>query len=167
MKMYVLQVRTGQETRLAERLRRRGVDAHCPQEERMIRKGGSWQARLYTIFPGYLFVCCEDPLAIYYKISSQSGVLRWLGMQSGSPAPLPLEEEVRILCMTGSDLPLPPSRAVKAPDGQLLFVEGPLAELAGSIRKIDRHDRRAEVRVALHGQEQIIRLSFTIEQETA
>ena len=84
MKMYVLQVRTGQEARLAERLRRRGVDAHCPQEERMIRKGGSWQARLYTIFPGYLFVCCEDPLAIYYKISSQSGVGRSQKNQIGN-----------------------------------------------------------------------------------
>lgn len=163
MKMYVLQVRTGQEARLAERLRRRGVDARCPQEERMIRKGGGWQGRLYTVFPGYLFICCEDPLAVYYKASSQSGVLRWLGMADGRPAPLPLEEEAQILCMTCSDVPLPPSRAVKMPDGQLVFVEGPLAELAGSIRKVHRHDRRAEVRVPLHGREQIIRLSFTIE----
>lgn len=129
----------------------------------MIRKGGGWQGRLYTVFPGYLFICCEDPLAVYYKASSQSGVLRWLGMADGRPAPLPLEEEAQILCMTCSDVPLPPSRAVKMPDGQLVFVEGPLAELAGSIRKVHRHDRRAEVRVPLHGREQIIRLSFTIE----
>ena len=168
MSMYVLQVRTGQEERLVERLRRRGVEARCPQERRMVRRGGKWQSRLYTIFPGYLFLSCEDPVRIYHIVSRQSGVLRWLGMQGGSPTPLMPGEETRILCMAGDGAPLPPSEAVQMPDGQLAFVAGPLAELQGSIQKIDRHDRRATVRIPLHGEERMIKLSFTIvTQDTA
>ncbi|MCM1295653.1 MAG: hypothetical protein NC311_08940 [Muribaculaceae bacterium] len=166
MNTYVLQVKTGQEERLAERLNRRGVTALCPRERRVQHKGGGWRERVYVLFPGYLFVRCKDPVEVYYRVSGQSGVLRWLGMQGGSPAPLPPGEEARILYMAPGGGPLPASRAVKTPDGQLLFTEGPLAELADSIRKISRHDRRAEVRIPLYGETRTIRLSFTIEQET-
>ena len=51
MSMYALQVMTGMEAEITRKLRGKGVDAKCPQERRMIRRGGKWQEQLYTLFP--------------------------------------------------------------------------------------------------------------------
>lgn len=40
MSMYALQVMTGMEAEITRKLRGKGVDARCPQERRMIRRGG-------------------------------------------------------------------------------------------------------------------------------
>lgn len=56
MSMYALQVMTGMEAEITQKLRGKGVDARCPQERRMIRRGGKWQEQLYTLFPSYIFV---------------------------------------------------------------------------------------------------------------
>ena len=45
MSMYALQVMTGMEAEITQKLRGKGVDARCPQERRMIRRGGKWQER--------------------------------------------------------------------------------------------------------------------------
>lgn len=41
MSMYALQVMTGMEAEITRKLRGKGVDARCPQERRMIRRGGN------------------------------------------------------------------------------------------------------------------------------
>ena len=50
MSMYALQVMTGMEAEITQKLRGKGVDARCPQERRMIRRGAKWQEQLYTLF---------------------------------------------------------------------------------------------------------------------
>lgn len=59
MSMYALQVMTGMEAEITQKLCGKGVDARCPQERRMIRRGGKWQEQLYTLFPSYIFVQCS------------------------------------------------------------------------------------------------------------
>ena len=88
MSMYALQVIGGQEVEIMQKLRRKGVDARCPQECRMIRRGGSWQEQLYTLFPSYLFVSTPDVYRVYYAVRNEEGVLHWLGASKGTPEPL-------------------------------------------------------------------------------
>ena len=66
MSMYALQVMTGMEAEITQKLRGKGVDARCPQERRMIRRGGKWQEQLYTLFPSYIFVSTPDVYRVYY-----------------------------------------------------------------------------------------------------
>ena len=84
MSMYALQVMTGMEAEITQKLRGKGVDARCPQERRMIRRGGKWQEQLYTLFPSYIFVSTPDVYRVYYAVRHEDGVLHWLGATKGT-----------------------------------------------------------------------------------
>lgn len=168
MSMYVLQVMTGMEAEITQKLRGKGVDARCPQERRMIRRGGKWQEQLYTLFPSYIFVSTPDVYRVYYAVRHEDGVLHWLGATKGAPEALSAREEANILWLAG-DGPLPPSEAEMQADGTLDFTSGPLAHLKDMLEKVNRHDRRATVRVAVGGEDKTITLSYRLNgrQETA
>ena len=97
MSMYALQVMTGMEAEITQKLRGKGVDARCPQERRMIRRGGKWQEQLYTLFPSYIFVSTPDVYRVYYAVRDEDGVLHWLGATKGTPEALSAREEANIL----------------------------------------------------------------------
>lgn len=97
MSMYALQVMTGMEAEITRKLRGKGVDARCPQERRMIRRGGKWQEQLYTLFPSYIFVSTPDVYRVYYAVRHEDGVLHWLGATKGAPEALSAREEANIL----------------------------------------------------------------------
>ena len=63
------------EAEITQKLRGKGVDARCPQERRMIRRGGKWQEQLYTLFPSYIFVSTPDVYRVYYAVRDEDGVL--------------------------------------------------------------------------------------------
>lgn len=77
-------------------------------------------------------------------------------------------EEANILWLAG-DGPLPPSEAEMQTDGTLDFTSGPLAHLRDLLEKVNRHDRRATVRVPVGGEDKTITLSYRLNsrQETA
>lgn len=168
MSMYALQVMTGMEAEITQKLRGKGVDARCPQERRMIRRGGKWQEQLYTLFPSYIFVSTPDVYRVYYAVRDEDGVLHWLGATKGTPEALSAREEANILWLAG-DGPLPPSEAEVQADGTLDFTSGPLAHLRDLLEKVNRHDRRATVRVPVGGEDKTITLSYRLNgrQETA
>ena len=150
------------------KLRGKGVDARCPQERRMIRRGGKWQEQLYTLFPSYIFVSTPDVYRVYYAVRHEDGVLHWLGATKGTPEALSAHEEANILWLAG-DGPLPPSEAEMQADGTLDFTSGPLAHLKDMLEKVNRHDRRVTVRVPVGGEDKTITLSYRLNgrQETA
>ncbi|WP_370787843.1 transcription termination/antitermination NusG family protein [Gemmiger formicilis] len=168
MSMYALQVMTGMEAEITQKLRGKGVDARCPQERRMIRRGGKWQEQLYTLFPSYIFVSTPDVYRVYYAVRDEDGVLHWLGATKGTPEALSAREEANILWLAG-DGPLPPSEAEVQADGTLDFTSGPLAHLRDLLEKVNRHDRRVTVRVPVGGEDKTITLSYRLNgrQETA
>ena len=98
----------------------------------------------------------------------EDGVLHWLGATKGTPEALSAHEEANILWLAG-DGPLPPSEAEMQADGTLDFTSGPLARLKDMLEKVNRHDRRATVRVAVGGEDKTITLSYRLNgrQETA
>lgn len=167
MSMYVLQVVTGREEEICEKLRRAGIPAYCPQERRQIRRGGCWREELYTLYPAYIFVQCTSVISVYYAIRHEDGVLYWLGATRGTPEPLSKDEEANILWLAG-DGPLPVSRAVRREDGGLDFTSGPLKRLADleALRSVLVRERRATAALPLHGVEHKIKLSFELAQET-
>ena len=163
MSMYVLQVLTGQETALRDKLTGKGIQAYCPQERRLLRLGGRQVERLYTLYPGYLFVRCKSVISVYHAIKKEAGVLYWLGLHNGTVEALSPQEEANILWLAG-DGPLPPSEPELQADGSLDFTSGPLARLAEhmELRRVMLRERRAVVNLPLHGQEKTMRLSFVL-----
>ena len=137
MSMYALQVMTGMEAEITRKLRGKGVDAKCPQERRMIRRGGKWQEQLYTLFPSYIFVNTPDVYRVYYAVRHEDGVLHWLGATKGTPEALSAHEEANILWLAG-DGPLPPSEAEMQADGTLDFTSGPSPATSSSGASLPR-----------------------------
>ena len=127
----------------------------------MIRRGGKWQEQLYTLFPSYLFVSTPDVYRVYYAVRNEEGVLHGLGASKGTPEPLSEREEANILWLAG-DGPMPPSEAELREDGTLDFTSGPLAHLKELLEKVNRHDRRATVKVPIGGEDKTITLSYRL-----
>ncbi|MDE6456960.1 MAG: hypothetical protein K2L38_13915, partial [Dysosmobacter sp.] len=63
---YVLQVSTGKEMAVRGTLTNNRVLAYVPRENRLIRKGGGWSQKEYTLFPGYVFLNLDYTAENYY-----------------------------------------------------------------------------------------------------
>ena len=79
MNWYVLQVMTGEELTVADKLRDHGIAVMVPQERRTIRCGGSWHSKDFVLFRGYIFVELEYTAVIYHIIRHLPSVIRFLG----------------------------------------------------------------------------------------
>lgn len=157
---YVLHVQTGKESEIRKQLTRKGYTAYTPVEQRLIRSGGNWQDKPYTLFPGYIFVDLDLDDEVYYRVKSTPGVIRFLGHES--PIPLREDEEQYILSICNSGRPIKPSRVRILPDGSAEVIGGILSELRGRVVKIDKHSRKATVEVTFCGNPKQIKLSISI-----
>ncbi len=157
---YVLHVQTGKESEIRKQLSRKRYTVYSPIEMRMIRSGGNWQDKPYTLFPGYLFICLDMDDEVYYRVKSTPGVIRFLGHEM--PIPLREDEEKYILSLCCGGRPIKPSRVRILPDGSSEVIGGILSEMRGRIVKIDKHSRRAIVEMSVCGCPKQIKLSINI-----
>ena len=95
---YVIQVKTGEESGIARKLKNQAIRAEVPIENRPIRSGGAWTKKEYILFPGYVFLDMDFTARNYYRVKEVPGVIRFLG-DSKAPSTLSyLEAEwIRIL----------------------------------------------------------------------
>lgn len=158
---YVLQVKTGSELTVANELQKRGYWAVVPVENRMIRRGGKWIQEPYIVFTGYVFVYLNYTWAGYYAMSGIKGFVRILG-GGREPSSLSPEESKFILHLT--ELLIEPSVIRFTSEGEYEIVSGFLSEIREQIIKIDKHAKRASVKITLAGTEKVIKVSFKTEQ---
>ena len=156
-KWYVLQVRTGAEDDTITYIRRKGIDAYTPKEERLIRSAGEWRRKVYILMPGYVFVRIDYSDALYYVIRHIPGVLRVL-QSGGIPSPLPPDEAAYISYL-GRCI-LRPSTVIRMPDNSAQVVDGILGDMLAGVQRIDWHRRRALVRLTILGTPRTIELSI-------
>ena len=160
-KWYVLQVKTGTETSVASELQKRGYWSVVPVENRMIRRDGKWIQEPYILFTGYVFVYLNYTWAKYYAMTGIKGVVRILG-GGKEPSSLSAKESEFILHLT--ELLIAPSVLRFTESGNYEIVSGFLAEIPDQIIKIDKHAKRASVKITLAGSEKVIKVSFKTEQ---
>ena len=159
VRWYVLQVSTGQETAVREALEGLGVRAAMPREERLIRSGGGWTTKVYTLLPGYVFLALEYSAENYYRVKAIPHVLRFLGSNGLSPSYLThLEVEWLRLLDNGGE-PLKPSRVEELPEDGIRIVEGVLRHFPVRRIDFDKRARRAKVEISLCGESKTITLS--------
>ena len=162
-KWYVLQVKTGTEIDISAELQRRGYWAVVPIEERQIRRGGVWIQQPYVVFTGYVFIYIDYSWAKYYAITGIKGIIKILG---GGKEPLSLTTEESEFILNLTELLMVPSEVAINEDGSYSVVSGFLCEVEDSITKIDKHARRAVVKVTIGGTEKTIKVSIAIRKQT-
>lgn len=165
---YVLQVSGGKEQMVTEALAGLpgfNIKAYAPRERRLIRKDGSWEQKLYTLFPGYVFAQLEYNAESYYAIKKLPGVIRFLGADGLSPDRLSYIETEWIRALANEGEPLEPTKASVNADGEIVLLGGILKSFASRIVKVDKHGRRASVELSVCGEKKIIALSFVLEGE--
>ena len=159
IRWYVLQVSTGQETAVREALQGLGIRAAAPREERLIRSGGGWTTKVYTLLPGYVFLALEYSAESYYRVKAIPHVLRFLGPNGLTPSHLThLEVEWLRLLDNGGE-PLKPSRVEELPEDGIRIVEGVLRHFPVRHIDFDKRARRAKVEISLCGESKTITLS--------
>ena len=162
---YVLQVKSGKEEAVASCLSEKNVLAYVPRENRLIRKGGSWGNREYTLFPGYVFVNLDYTAKNYYMVKAIPNVLRFLGADGRRPSTLTYLEAEWIKILSGGGKPLEPTNAILTPEGEIQLTDGVLQNFIRRVVKIDKHSRRATVELTVCGERKTIPLSFNFLSE--
>ena len=144
MSMYVLQVLTGEEMQIRGCLLDIGVEAHVPQEIRLIRSGGRWQTRTYTLIPSYVFVALDNVTRDYYRIRQVTGIIRFLELNGGAATALTPPEEQFIRAF--GDKPAPVSH-ISIDGDRIIMLDGPLKVYSDAGRNIrfNMHRRQATV----------------------
>lgn len=160
---YVLQVTTGAEIEIQKELLRRGVTAVVPTENRVIRSGGKWCEKQYIVFVGYIFVKMSYTWSQYYILSGINGVIRLLG---GGYKPEPLSHPEAEWIQQLNELLKEPSVVDLQENGSYEVISGVLLDLKDNIVKLERHHRRAVIKLKVAGTDTIIKLSFVTPKQT-
>lgn len=164
---YVIQVSTGSEVDIAKRIREAGMKAVVPRENKLIRKGGEWNKKEYTLFPGYIFLDIDFNAENYYKLKAIPGVVQFLGDNS-APSTLSHMEVEWIRLLSGKDdAPIEPTVVRVVNHGELEIVSGVLENFTHRLIKIDKRQKKATFEITICGETKIVQLSVIVEDEEA
>lgn len=165
MRIYAIQVGSGQEAKVEE-LIRRFIDESVigeifvPRFEAMRRWKGEWHKRTERLTPGYLYVETSDAEKLALQLRRVPAFTKLLG---NNEVFIPLNnDEVAWLSLTGND-----RRVIEMSEGivegsKVIVLRGPLRGHEAEIKRIDRHRRMAELEVSMLGRMKTIRLGLEI-----
>lgn len=159
MDMYVLQVQTGKERNIAEKLRKSGISVYCPVMEIPERRQGKLCGIARLVFPQYIFVECNLTDKNYRKIKRIPEVMKFLG--ADSPEPLRPHEKEYIKILNNDGKIIEPSEIHVNENGEKSVVSGILKRYQDKIVKIDLRSHRAGIELDLCGKKHTITLPVT------
>ncbi len=154
MSWFVIQVRTGSEQTVCDKIRMRvpqklWEDCFVPQIENIYKKAGEYRKVIRPLFPGYVFVVCEEPVPVAAALQAVPDFARLL--KSGEAfVPLCPNEVDYLMKLAGENRKVEMSTGYIVGD-KICITEGPMRGLDGDIRKIDRHKRVAWVNIPFMG----------------
>jgi transcription antitermination factor NusG len=137
LQWYVVHVRSRHEFSVAERLVKSGIEAFLPIVERLRRWKDRKKLLAFPLFPGYLFVNIPKNNIVKLTVLKTPGVVRFIGLTSGDPEPVPEEQILSLKKLVESKETLDPypylkeGNKVKIKSGPLTGVEGMLVERKG------------------------------------
>lgn len=161
VRWYVLYVLTGKEHDVQEALRSEAIEATVPTENRLVRFRGGWTEREYVLMPNYVFIHTALDAPTYHRLQEITGVVRLL-KTSGTPSPLP-DNEAAWIEQFSADV-MQPSTVEFMGGGMYRIVDGVLKAMVNQIEHIDRHRRKARVKLTISGEPHYIELSYRVYQ---
>lgn len=164
---YVLQVISGHEKEIANKLRVASIRSAVPEHELMIRRGGEWKKETRLIFPSYVFICCQYSADIYHAAKHIDGVIRILP-DAIHPVPLySYEADFIKICSRGT---IGLHDVVKC-GSDVRITSGELADFCGKIVMLRPRQRKAVIKITLQGYTRLISIGInhivTKSEETA
>ncbi len=175
---YVLYVRTNTERKVIADTQKAfeqkdlpyRLEAFCPETEKYYRKKELHEAgRFYLkrpLFPGYVFIETDMPSCEFLKVFSDyiynsQYIIRVLRYGDSKEIALSREERERFEYLFKD------KRCVEHSVGYIVgdaitVTGGPLIGMEGSIKRIDRHNRTAEIEIDMFNQKQTIVVALEI-----
>lgn len=139
----------------------------APRSERLHRQQGAWRIVVRTLFPGYLFLACDDSEAACERLALSTSFLHLLGDVSPSASPafparcVTASERALLSQLIDGEGVVRMSRGV-IEEGRVRVSEGPLAGREELISRIDRHKRIAQVGAGGAGERFELRVGLEI-----
>lgn len=151
---YAVQVMTGKEDPTCVACKRvldpeMLKDCFTPKYERLKRYHGEWHKEERPMFPGYIFFITEDIRELHFEQKRLPQLTKILGIGAEF---IPLaDKEVEMLTKIEDE-----NHLVKMSEGyiegdQIVITSGPMQDMGGKIRKIDRHKRIATIEMEMFG----------------
>ncbi|MGL4548061.1 transcription termination/antitermination protein NusG [Eubacterium aggregans] len=158
---YVLQVLTGQEQEVVNKLRTAGFEVCAPLQWEAIRNGDHWRDSLRTVMPGYVFVFAELDVGRYYTLTNTQGVIGIL-KRGDTPMPLTCDELIRCQWLLRQDV-LEPTVVQSIPGEddkrEYKLIAWPLMGICHELVRVHPRHRRVTVRIPMAGSSHEVTLS--------
>ena len=169
MAWYVIQVRTGSELVICEKIRQRvsddlWEDCFVPQVEKLYKKEGKYRKVVAPLFPGYVFIVCEEPGPVMSALRKVSDFTKLL--KTGDDFEALSDYEVDTL-LTLAGINHTVEMSVGYIEGDKVYItSGPMVGQEGAVLKINRHKRQAEVEISFLGRPTKVSLPLEIVSKT-
>lgn len=168
-KSYCVFCRSGSERKAAREIMIRfpEVEAIAPVKIVREKRCGTWHERELPILPGYLFLYTQDQLPgrICARIDN---LFRLLG-EKDTTRELTGEDAGYAAWIRKHHGRIEPSRVTIAENREVRIIDGPLADINGIVKKLDRHKQRALIEFPFAGQKRTVSISVefveAVEQE--
>lgn len=147
---YVLWTTTGKEENVKKEIEKRiseDVLQRCfvPYRKERRKQDGRWTSVKKVLFPGYLFVETDDIEDLFFEIKHM--VQFSLLLKSDEVfCPISQKEEMLLKQLMGTDDTVDVSVGI-IENEEVIITEGPLQGLEGFITRIDRHKRKAYLKI--------------------
>ncbi|WP_165249188.1 antiterminator LoaP [Adlercreutzia sp. ZJ141] len=168
---YVAQVQAGRETATRNLCKlmvspQAMEDCFVPEYETMWKVRGEWRLVHRLLFSGYVFFVSDDPKELHKQLLRVPMPIRILGNEKNAYFPLTDKERDWFLSFMDGNHVVRMSEGYITGD-KVTVTRGPLMGFEGSIRKIDRHKRRAYLDVKLFGRTVPASVGLEIVRKTA
>lgn len=176
---YVLYVKANTEHRVVEEIQKYAIShieneygfvAFCPECERYYRNAKKHTpGRVYLkrpLFPNYVFVETDMPNIEFLNvfadyIYNSTDVIRVLRNGNSDDIAITTEERKRFEYLFKGIRYVEHSKGIIVGD-QIKVTHGPLVGMEGCIKRIDRHNRDAEIEIEMFGQKTNIKVALEI-----
>ena len=168
---YVIQVKTGQEEKTIDAIRKQfddieDFDVFAPFRKTLRKYKGEMRECLERCFPGYVFVETNDPKEVFFRIYRIPEFTKMLGREGLTYNFVPLNKDesrmIDILYSSNSNRITEISN-IEVKEGQIIrVVDGPLAGLVTSIKRVNLHKRTVTVEIPFCGRMVEAKVSINI-----
>ena len=146
---YAANTLPNREALASSQLLRQGFEVYFPKRRKTVRHARRTHERIVSFFPGYLFVSMDLSVDRWRSVNGTIGV-RALVMDSERPLPVPAGIVENLREMT-DELGFLHRVEKLQPGDRVKVLDGPLADMIGTIERLDGNHRARVLLEMLHG----------------
>lgn len=167
MDCYAVQVKTGKEAELLEKIGRlnhgnQEICVYFPRRILYIKKGGIEKKVEAPVFPSYIFLAFNNlSIPLRLRIHKMAYIYRFLP-NNQNPVPLSGSDLAILRHFLSFGTVAAPSQVYFNNDMRICVVSGVLKGLEGNIIKVDKRKRRAKVRLDMCTDSFTVDLAFDV-----